>query len=1437
MSFVTSLTVSMHDASFANLLLAQSDESPLSDGTYEQGNIVLTVTDQAGSITRYVTFGSFVIDMSGPEMTTDLCSNFTSSNSNLFTSANTFTFDFSAHDTMSNGTNDLSLNIDVSYSGNSNTNRVSLSYSTLTTVSLQELTQSTDYVDTLRVDGSSGATPSRINVSNEGNAFDEGYYQVRLRATDQGLGSGDTGQNTSTRPLFLNSAGTRVLVDRTAPNVSNTNWTWDGTGGLYNNHNSNLKPVFTLSDFSDNWSNAAGQITLTVTASGSDVSLRPMNSDLTTANGQWSHQLAVGNDDTVYVQVAQSAQYLGSNVTPMAQGIYGTDNSFVFTFTDEAGNSRSRGFPDTIYLDASGPWVSVNTQIPSDHGGITTPMIVLNVNDSYSNASLPLHASATLNGTAVQLVTGNGLTNSNLTSVAGLTSCGTDISLTHGNEKTVKIVKSITGSAPTGLDDGIYPDGDGTSGLVFTFTDPTDNTQTLAVEGFTIDNTQPVIDFCTSQISTFSQNRSPRVTIGVYDTISTSVEITGDVSVQLTDSAGAANGSLSHSDLSLALVTDGVVGAYVSTLVVPATGADQYIIQVGNTADASLSDGIYTNLTLTVTDDIATTPKTVTTSSLSQFVVDNSGPALAFNAVSGLFNNSGIGCANVTLTEKVSGVHGNVTVSGALAGRQLLLSNDGTTYSETLTLSSRDDAYDISFGYSGAATPIALVSNGSVSKFADNSLSFTVTDSAQNSTPYTYDNSFVVDRKGPEVTVTSQVTATGSGRNAIGNNVNYSNKAHVTATDSNPAQFTVSANDLVSFNGADVSTCDNITLTASLGTADLMVNGGSSITLANGGSVDICLAQSDGDALDQGDNIVVLHARDELNNITSTTLSTFIVDRTAPEVTIHRQVVLQSDSDFVVVGNTGAYIEVSANDNNSTEADDILVTCSLNDSTTAGYLSVGPDRPSIGNFFTTVSLTHNTSVSLWFAKDATGTGLDQEKYDSVSLCFTDLAGNQKIQGLDTFYIDTEAPTLTVTMAAEMEASLNDRTNNTPANTDSTRTVTVNATDTSMQKRAVDDGKITAAQNVFTITGKFGNDTVFMKRTGGNYASSLTISGDVDISLLLASAATGTALSPYNGTIDFSIDDVVGAQTGSGSSDQLCVDRTDPTITVVDTDGTGLISKTNDLTPRIKLRVADYYDSNNSARPLYVTICGEVASSSTHASLVGTQLLLSLITDGSHNTSNAATTNQSITSTDNSATVVYQMSLNDIGDFSVNNHEHETDEEIGLGQYSVSLYVTDSAGNSSSTNASFTLDTCTSTMTIGTQVGGTDQHTNAVYPSMRFTPSDLCSNTIRVDARMGRYASGFYDSTVGVGLYAGSTAPTAESDFSTNFLELTNGDETTLYFAQADGAQLTEGKYGYNSTDSSTIYIRMVDEAAYNTSTTGGDVSLHAGNTRVRALKQ
>ena len=141
------------------------------------------------------------------------------------------------------------------------------------------------------------------------------------------------------------------------------------------------------------------------------------------------------------------------------------------------------------------------------------------------------------------------------------------------------------------------------------------------------------------------------------------------------------------------------------------------------------------------------------------------------------------------------------------------------------------------------------------------------------------------------------------------------------------------------------------------------------------------------------------------------------------------------------------------------------------------------------------------------------------------------------------------------------------------------------------------------------------------------------------------------------------------------------------------------------------------------------------------------------------------------------------------------------------------------------------------MTIGTPVGGSDQHTNATYPSLVLTPNDLCSNIIRVDARMGGYNAGFYGSIVNVGLYAGSSAPTQASDFSTSFLELSNDVETTLYFAQADGTALTEGRYGYDNADSSTIYIRMVDEAAYNTSTTGGDVSLHAGNTRIRALKQ
>ena len=100
MSFVSSLTVSVSDTSFANLLLANSDGTRLADGTYAPGSIVISVTDAAGSTTRYVTYDQFIVDMSGPVLSTDLCSNFTNS-SILSTNADNFIFDISAFDVVS----------------------------------------------------------------------------------------------------------------------------------------------------------------------------------------------------------------------------------------------------------------------------------------------------------------------------------------------------------------------------------------------------------------------------------------------------------------------------------------------------------------------------------------------------------------------------------------------------------------------------------------------------------------------------------------------------------------------------------------------------------------------------------------------------------------------------------------------------------------------------------------------------------------------------------------------------------------------------------------------------------------------------------------------------------------------------------------------------------------------------------------------------------------------------------------------------------------------------------------------------------------------------------------------------------------------------------------------------------------------------------------
>ena len=607
---------------------------------------------------------------------------------------------------------------------------------------------------------------------------------------------------------------------------------------------------------------------------------------------------------------------------------------------------------------------------------------------------------------------------------------------------------------------------------------------------------------------------------------------------------------------------------------------------------------------------------------------------------------------------------------------------------------------------------------------------------------------------------------------------------------------------------------------------------------------------ADGTNIAQGSgNVVTLTATDTMGNTSRVDLEPFTVDRTSPTITVRdsgNREVRNPLTQLPLVTPDDVRLGVRFNDIFTTGPSDIRVTCSLNDTTNGSIRTL---QLPVGTFSESVDLTHNVDFSLWLAKE-NGDPLDQGKYTNTVLHFSDLAGNSSLRQLTTYYVDDQDPTFSCTH--QYPESINGLTNNIRGDTDNTRRFTINTNDTSMQTLARTDSAITEQENILSLQGVFNRtdntitETVFLKREGdpGNYSQTIDISGDIDVNVLVAKNQVGDPLSEGLGTITFRVTDQVG-KIGTSTSDSFCFDRTQPQISLPVLNTTGLVSESNDLNPRIQLTIVDNAGTDSS-RPLNVDICGHISSSSTHGSLVGKHLLLSPIVDGSHNTAvNPAVTDLSLVSTTNTQTVVYQMTIDDpVSDFSVTSVGSTAPlSEQGVGQYSVVFNVTDSATNTiTSSPITFTLDTLAPRGVVETtdQVAPTRRdndnfgHTNAKYPMFNMTPRDNCSNEIRIDARRG--GSGFYNSDICVGLHV-STTSVAQTDLSVNnfsntFISLTPDTEYYIYMSNADGLPLPQGNYPTPGDHNYSIHIRLVDDAAYNTSITGGDMSLNANNTKL-----
>jgi autotransporter-associated beta strand protein len=549
-------------------------------------------------------------------------------------------------------------------------------------------------------------------------------------------------------------------------------------------------------------------------------------------------------------------------------------------------------------------------------------------------------------------------------------------------------------------------------------------------------------------------NTPPTITIGAPSKSITNTA-GGPVTFTVTyaDDNALQSTSLTASDITLN-TTGGVSGS----VSVSGTGP-VYTVSIGSLTGSDGTLG-FTIAAGTATDTAGNTAGAQTSGT---FIVDNTAPTITIGAPSKSITNT----AGGPVTFMVTYTDDNAIQSSSLTSSDITLINTGGTAGGTVMVTpGLNNTYTVSIG--------SLTGNGP--------LSFTIaagtaTDTAGNTAGSQTSSSFTVDNTPPTITIAAPSKS-------------------ITNTAGGPVTFMVTYAD------------DNALQSTSLTASDITLNstGGvsGSVSVSGTGPVyTVSIGSLTGSNGTLGFTIAAGTATDTAGNTAgSQTSGTFIVDNTAPTITI----AAPSKSITNTAGGPVTFMVTYADDNalQSTSLTAANITLINTGGTAGGSVTVSGTGPvytvSIG------SLTGNGPLSFTVAA---GTA-------------TDTAGNTAgAQTSGTFIVDNTPPTITI--GAPSKSITN--TAGGPV------TFTVTYTD----DNAIQSTSLTASD-------------ITLINTGGDASGAVTVSGTGPVYTVSIGSLTG------NGPLSFTIaagtaQDTAGNTAGSQTSTTFTVDNVQPTITI------------------------------------------------------------------------------------------------------------------------------------------------------------------------------------------------------------------------------------------------------------------------------------------------
>ncbi|WP_159064845.1 Ig-like domain-containing protein [Thaumasiovibrio subtropicus] len=732
------------------------------------------------------------------------------------------------------------------------------------------------------------------------------------------------------------------------------------------------------------------------------------------------------------------------NSTALSDGSY---SDCTVTVTDATGNASSPLSIASFTVDSSAPTLSAVTVVstPTNDG---TPNYVFSTNETGTlslGGSCGTSTSTTISSTGNQTITLTQTDNSTALSDGSYSDCTVTVTDATGNASSPLSIASFTvdSSAPTlsAVTVVSTPTNDSTPNYVFS----TNETGTLSLGGSCGTSTSTTISSTGNQTITLTQtDNSTALSDGSYS----------DCTVTVTDATGNASSPLSIASFTVdssaptlsavtvvstptndstpnyvfstnetgTLAVGGSCGTSTSTTI-SSTG-NQTITLTQTDNSTALSDGTYSDCTVTVTDASGNASSPL---SIASFTVDSSAPSLsAVTVVSTPTNDS---TPNYVFSTNETGTLSLGGSCGTSASTTI-----SSTGNQTITLTQTDNS--------------TALSDGSYSD-----CTVTVTDASGNASSPLSIASFTVDSSAPTLSAVTVVS---------------------TPTNDSTPNYVFSTNET-----------GTLAVGGSCGTS-------TSTTISSTGNQTITLTQTDNStALSDGSySDCTVTVTDASGNASSPlSIASFTVDSSAPSLS--------------------AVTVVSTPTNDSTPN----YVFSTNET---GTLSLGGSCGTSTS--TTISSTGNQTITL--TQTDNSTALSDGTYSDCTVTVTDASGNGSSPlSIASFTVDSSAPTLSAVTV--VSTPTNDSTPNYVFSTNETGTLAVGGS---------------CGTSTSTTISSTGNQTITLTQTDNSTALSDGSYSDCTVTVTDASGNASSALSIASFTVDSSAPSVssVSASTSDGT---------------------------------------------------------------------------------------------------------------------------------------------------------------------------------------------------------------------------------------------------------------------------------------------------------------